>query len=299
MNNLSLLGIRLIINGKINSKLDTVLLKHPELEYEVTIITPYLTHDYSIRERLIVLRDDLKNGDCPICKIRRRALARPTKYRETCGTGSCAHSLTGEKGCITKAPRKEEIGQKISASLLKKVDGITIAALGAIKAQQTLRTNGYVPTATHLHTAEVRQKIRESLTGNEKLKQSLRKSWATMSEDEKRARQQKLRDTREARGDWAPIDDTDNFKAYRRRVRTLTAQQPLYLLDGYQHRQEKQLHLDHKVSTKTGWKLSIMPEIIAHISNLQYLPGSINCAKQDRNNSEEITELMTSYYDCH
>ena len=71
---------------------------------------------------------------------------------------------------------------------------------------------------------------------------------------------------------------------YYKRVRRLTEQQPLHLLENFEKRGrldtgEGAYHLDHIVPVSYGWINGIPEEIIADISNLRFIPGRDNIIK--------------------
>jgi len=74
---------------------------------------------------------------------------------------------------------------------------------------------------------------------------------------------------------------------YYKKVRRLTEQQPLALLENYEKRgrldeKEDAYHLDHIIPVCYGWLNNIPEEIIADISNLRFIPASDNIAKSSK-----------------
>lgn len=78
------------------------------------------------------------------------------------------------------------------------------------------------------------------------------------------------------------IQQIPPFELYSTKVRTLTRQQPLELLENYDKRGSRNYHLDHKVSLWKGFLNNIPPEKIAHIDNLQMLWWIDNLKKGPR-----------------
>ena len=71
------------------------------------------------------------------------------------------------------------------------------------------------------------------------------------------------------------------YKKYKALVLKVTRKQPLYQLVNYDKRGRFKYHLDHIISIKFGFNNNIDPEIIGHISNLQYIPYIDNIKKRD------------------
>lgn len=73
------------------------------------------------------------------------------------------------------------------------------------------------------------------------------------------------------------------FEKYRNRVDSITRTQPLHLLENIDKRGKAGIdgayHLDHIKSVFSGFKNSVSPEVIGHISNLQMLPWKDNQRK--------------------
>lgn len=67
-------------------------------------------------------------------------------------------------------------------------------------------------------------------------------------------------------------------RAYGRKVRSLTKQQPLDQVPGIELRGPK-YHLDHAVSIAAAWEAGWTPEQCADTSNLQMLPSDENMRK--------------------
>lgn len=107
-------------------------------------------------------------------------------------------------------------------------------------------------------------------------------------EDE--AIREKIRQTRIAKGDWLDVDPSQ-FDRYKRKVRQITAKQPVHTLENAHLRGRGGYHLDHWVSKKTGFELGFPPEFIGHISNLRFITENQNCVKQGYNSMDEVTSL--------
>ena len=75
------------------------------------------------------------------------------------------------------------------------------------------------------------------------------------------------------------IQSIPKFKRYSNWVRTLTKQQPVYLLENYNKRGIYSYHIDHKMSIWNGFLNKIPAEQIANISNLQMLWWKDNLRK--------------------
>lgn len=105
----------------------------------------------------------------------------------------------------------------------------------------------------------------------------------------------KIRSTRMANGDWTTYDKSD-WAEYRRRVRQVTDDQPIHLLENADKRGRGpgKYHLDHIVSQKHGFDLGIPFWLIGHISNLRFIPESQNCSKQQRVDEDEVLRLWFS-----
>jgi hypothetical protein len=69
------------------------------------------------------------------------------------------------------------------------------------------------------------------------------------------------------------------FKIYKNKVWKLTREQPVHLLNHSEKRAFKGYHLDHMISIWDGHKQGLLPEIIADISNLRFIPYKENMLK--------------------
>lgn len=72
------------------------------------------------------------------------------------------------------------------------------------------------------------------------------------------------------------------YEKYRRMIRRITNQQPLYTLFNIEKRGRTTYHLDHIISIAEGFRKNILPEIIGNIENLQMLPAKENLIKSDK-----------------
>jgi predicted DNA-binding protein YlxM (UPF0122 family) len=84
------------------------------------------------------------------------------------------------------------------------------------------------------------------------------------------------------------IENLPEYEKYRRKVYSLTRAKNKYikLLPNYEKRGGTGVvgayHLDHKFSISKGFGLSIPPEIIANIHNLEFMPWKNNISKNGR-----------------
>ncbi len=89
---------------------------------------------------------------------------------------------------------------------------------------------------------------------------------------------------------------TDEYLNYKLRVKRVTNMQNLKTLKNYslRGRTKNDYHLDHKYSILKGFKDNINPEIIGSIVNLEYIPASLNCSKQEKCSiqKEELIEMF-------
>lgn len=81
-------------------------------------------------------------------------------------------------------------------------------------------------------------------------------------------------------------EEKQRKKEYYREVKRITESQELETLPGYELRGKTgdygAYHLDHIVSIDEGFRSQIPPEIIGHISNLQFIPWKENIRKGNR-----------------
>jgi hypothetical protein len=285
--------------GKINNHARKILENDPLAKESLIHSTSFLPEDVSILERLVVLRDRMGAADvlCPYCKSTNRAFRIGTrmKFLVTCASSECSYLATSEKSKPILAKKKEEIALSISKALRKiGDDGLTPAKRGSIKCQETLTLKGGREYKTeHLHSEKTRNQRRVSLMANEEARSAKSEWWKNVHHSGiSKKFTAKTRATNEANGRWAPLDKTNEYAEYRRKVRSITSKQPVHLLINSHRRAHNDYHLDHIVSIKTGWKLGIPPEKIGNIANLRFIPRSDNCRKQDRNSGEQISSLL-------
>lgn len=82
------------------------------------------------------------------------------------------------------------------------------------------------------------------------------------------------------------LDGLEDFELYKRQVDLITKKQNLSSLKDFDKRGRSDLksgayHLDHKFSKAEGFKQNIPTYIIGDISNLEMIPATENCIKQD------------------
>lgn len=101
----------------------------------------------------------------------------------------------------------------------------------------------------------------------------------------KRHREETIKKQSEKRMEWwkkMGANPTE-FERYRNKVDTLTAKQPIHLLENFDKRgvagADGAYHLDHIVSAWYGFHNNIPAEQIAHISNLRMIPWMENQTK--------------------
>lgn len=103
----------------------------------------------------------------------------------------------------------------------------------------------------------------------------------------------------EDRGHFTPIDEKDDWSAYKQKVWYHTRKNDLTSLDGCEKRGRgcdyKSYHLDHIYSITDGYNNNIKPEIIGSIYNLRFIP-SIENQKKYNKSEIEIEKLKELYY---
>jgi hypothetical protein len=142
-------------------------------------------------------------------------------------------------------------------------------------------------------TPEKRAAISASLKGNPRLREAIKRVHARrIASGEDAAIRAKIRATRIAKGDWTEYDDSA-WANYRRRVRQVTDSQPLHMLKNFELRGRGpgKYHIDHIVSVKAAFNILMPPEFVGHISNLQMIPESENCSKQDKVHDLDLMAL--------
>jgi len=85
-----------------------------------------------------------------------------------------------------------------------------------------------------------------------------------------------------------------SYNEYKKRVYSLTeenvAKNRKKILDI--HLRGKQYHLDHKFSIYAGWKSKILPELLAHVYNLEIVPAKYNTDIKNKNCSLSLKKLI-------
>ena len=129
---------------------------------------------------------------------------------------------------------------------------------------------------------EHRKKISKTLFGRKqsddtKLKKSLSKLGKPLSKNNIQARYDNAA--------WVKPENRTDWQSYRLNVRRNTRKLDTSSLENYSKRGSTgkvgAYHLDHKFSIRSGFDDNIPPEIISSIVNLEYIPYSKNCSKQN------------------
>lgn len=85
-----------------------------------------------------------------------------------------------------------------------------------------------------------------------------------------------------------------SYDEYKKRVYNLTeetvAKNRKKILDI--HLRGKNYHLDHKFSIYAGWKSKILPELLAHVYNLEIVPAKYNTDIKNKNCSLSFKKLI-------
>jgi len=91
-------------------------------------------------------------------------------------------------------------------------------------------------------------------------------------------------------------EDKDDFEHYLQKVRKVTRNQPLHLLENIEKRgkSKESYHLDHKYSIFQGFKDNIPVHIIGNIKNLEMINSRVNMSKNIKCSIslEELKELF-------
>lgn len=91
---------------------------------------------------------------------------------------------------------------------------------------------------------------------------------------------------------------TDEYLNYKLRVRNITRNQNIKSLVNYSRRgrTKNDYHLDHRYSVLRGYLDNVEPKIIGSIINLEYIPVSLNCSKQEKCSitKEKLMELYNN-----
>jgi len=270
-------------NNKINTHAKHILENNDELLEWLKSETSFLEVGSHIMWRLICVRDDIK--ELPLCekcasdKVRFVKNGTVFKLSNTCSQ-QCAKSLAIQKGHKVRSP---DWSKKLSDSLTRICEsGKTVAQEASLKANETKKLMRYKSSVNHLHTPEIRARISESLRTSQKFKDSVGTFWRNATNSQLEERLLKIRQTRESKGDWVPIERLSEYQQYSRAVRQITRKQPIHSLEGHDNRGRGKLHLDHIIPIKFGFDNNIPPDVIGHISNLQFIPESENCSKQGK-----------------
>lgn len=259
-------------NGKISPKYKHVLEKYPNLLLDLISKTKFLDiFNPSLHERVYCFVHNIYEPVmCEYCLKNKKLFRRGGPYSFCC-SAECLTKFTALK-IIKSLTQKDETGKSVSER-------------ASIKANQTKKERGITVSAKHLHTSEIQEKIRNSNTGNKKLSNSLKEHHKTERDTDKyNERFKKLRETREARGDWLPESLKSDYNIYCRKVRTITNRQNISSLPNFElrGRGKDKYHLDHIIPKIVGFRNNISPEIIGDISNLQFLSEYENCSKQGK-----------------
>ena len=94
------------------------------------------------------------------------------------------------------------------------------------------------------------------------------------------------------------LETADEMRLYRNRVTSVSNAQPLHLLENSDKRGRDDHHLDHKFSVIDGFEKGILPDIVGHFANLQFIPAKENLLK-GRQSSITINELMRKFDKYH
>ena len=130
------------------------------------------------------------------------------------------------------------------------------------------------------------------------LSRGVKNWWDSVSAEEKQSRFEKMRITNEANGYWIPFDERDPFLMYSSRVRYLTEEsyRANFKKIVNAHLRGKGYDLDHRLSIHEGFKLNVLPEVIAHYKNLMILNEHDNKVK-NRNSSVTLEDLYKEIND--
>jgi len=109
----------------------------------------------------------------------------------------------------------------------------------------------------------------------------------------------KIRESKLKSGSYIRDEDKSEFEIYKKKVVTITNQQPLHVLQNYDKRGQCRgfFSLDHKYSIKRGFIDKIDPEVIGSLVNLEYIEVSKNSSKQERCSigKEELFDSFHKY----
>jgi hypothetical protein len=295
--------INILFSG---SHLKKQAVKMVEKRFDLFLIikerTKYLSENCKIIERLFHIQHDLNEvPKCVVCQTSARFIKTDGKY---CYSKTCSKACHYIHICKISKPKIEDKRLLINAKIKKALsivgkDGLTSSQRGAAKANITKIKRNIKVKTNHLHTAEVREKIRKSNIGNLKLSAATKnyhnKIRNTFLYDE---RLNKIRKTRELRGDWISFNEKDEYLKYRKKVRQITNCQPIHILLNFEKRGrgKNKFHLDHKIPIVIGFKNKIDPLIIGDIRNLQFISEYENCVKSHRISQNEISKILSYFH---
>jgi hypothetical protein len=105
-----------------------------------------------------------------------------------------------------------------------------------------------------------------------------------------------IRQLKEEKGEWLPLDRKSEFELYCRAVDkfTIAAVNSFYILN-IEKRKKLEYTLDHIYSKKQGFIDNIPPFIIGNQINLEVIPHSENSSKRDKCSMTK-EQLFALYY---
>lgn len=103
-------------------------------------------------------------------------------------------------------------------------------------------------------------------------------------DDIKNRNHEKMKQTNYDSGHWMRDDQLEDVELYNRQVKRNQDEKLIEKLEGYLNRGRADLkpgyfHLDHKYSKRQGFDDGILPYLIGHIVNLEFITGPNNCSK--------------------
>lgn len=105
-----------------------------------------------------------------------------------------------------------------------------------------------------------------------------------------------MRELKENKGDWLPLDQKSNFELYCMAVDKFTIQSiRKFNITDIEKRKKFEYSLDHIYSKKQGFIDNIPPFIIGSIINLKVIPHSANSSKRDKCGMTKV-QLFNLYY---
>lgn len=139
------------------------------------------------------------------------------------------------------------------------------------------------------------RKMMASIDYRERMSAASKLSWSQIDESKKRARFEKMRQTKLELGQWLPDHLKEPYQAYEDNVRKLTElsfRKNFYEIESAKKRGKKfNYDLDHKLSIFDGFRLGVEPEILASHFNLRVIPRNDN-ARKNRYSSIGLQELL-------